>query len=158
MVGLGDRCLGQGASLFCCWWCHLLTDFGADSLPCVLFTYCGISGVPARSQHPCFTPLLPSFRLPCSVASIHALFRLTTRLASPYGSASCLRPGACYGGYLSPASKPDTSIFGNGAPFHSYMSTSAGSIFLTLAFLTIHSGPQRLRSPGCQGAQVSSPY
>lgn len=112
--------MGQGTWLFCGWWCHLLTGFGAVNLSSVLFTRHDVSSVSARSQHSCLTLLLPSLGLPCCGLSIstlpfvaatlvraslpdgtlspHSLSRcgVPTRLVTTYSAFSCARPGSLY--------------------------------------------------------------
>jgi len=82
----GPRCV-----VVCWWWCHLLTGFGCGQLPLrPVHSLRRLKCAPARSQHRCFTSLLPSFGLPCGSASIRALSFVAAPLdcASPLGRAS----------------------------------------------------------------------
>jgi hypothetical protein len=111
--------MGQGTWLFCGWWCHLLTGFGAVNLPSVLFTRHDVSSVRARPQHSCLTLLLPSLGLPCCGVSISTLSFVVAPLVraslpggtlSPHSlsrcgvparlvltvALSCARPGSLY--------------------------------------------------------------
>jgi hypothetical protein len=72
-----DECIGQGAWLFCCWWCHFLTDFGLASLPSIVSTRDGVSSLhpPGRSALHLISHLPPS-GLPCSFVPIRGLSAL----------------------------------------------------------------------------------